>query len=489
MKKITQYLFLAAALITAMTSCKGFLDQEPSDGVKTAMAVGNYNEAITALNGMYDALQGNSNFNDYYGARMIYYGDVRGDYMQARAQGMRSSSCYEMIYTANDAPTIWRSPYMVISRANLLLKAIEDDKVTDATDEEIAQIQGQCLVLRALAHFDLCRVYGKPYTVDNGASLGIPIITKQIDPTAQPTRATVAQVYKQVIDDLLEAEKKLVVTAEEGKKPNYITTGYANLWTAKALLSRVYLYKGDNENALAMAEDVIDNSPYALWSTSAYASSWAKPGNSEMIFEVVNYDNSDWVDREFIGYLMDENGYADIILTSKLTKILESKPSDVRNSITKPSAKYKDYGTTKVFCAKFPGTNAADTRVGNVPILRLSEIYLNAAEAAVKLNDQATAAKYYNTISQRADPNALTLGVVTLDQVIAQRGLELFGEGHRFFDLMRNNMEVDRTDHWTYILPRENTKFNNTYYRTILPIPKSECDANPAIAAQQNSGY
>ena len=83
-----------AAVTTGLSSCvNNWLDQTPSNGTPTSSAITNYNDARTAMYGMYDGLQGNSTYTQYYAARMFYYGDVRGDDMQARTQGMRTSSC------------------------------------------------------------------------------------------------------------------------------------------------------------------------------------------------------------------------------------------------------------------------------------------------------------------------------------------------------------------------------------------------------------
>ncbi len=91
MKKIYKSLVFTMATI-ALTSCvNDWLDLTPSDSIPSNSAITNYNDAKTALYGMYDGLQGNSTYTQYYASRMFYYGDVRGDDMQARTQGMRSS--------------------------------------------------------------------------------------------------------------------------------------------------------------------------------------------------------------------------------------------------------------------------------------------------------------------------------------------------------------------------------------------------------------
>ena len=160
MKKIYKSLVFTMATI-ALTSCvNDWLDLTPSDSIPSNSAITNYNDAKTALYGMYDGLQGNSTYTQYYAARMFYYGDVRGDDMQARTQGMRSSSCYEMKYTIDDAPNMWNVQYNVLRRANRLIEAVENNKITDAEKNQanVNNIYEQAKSVRALVHFDLVKV-------------------------------------------------------------------------------------------------------------------------------------------------------------------------------------------------------------------------------------------------------------------------------------------------------------------------------------------
>ena len=140
-------------------------------------------------------------------------------------------------------------------------------------------------------------------------------------------------------------------------------------------------------------------------------------------------------------------------------------------------------------------------RIGNLPILRLSEVYLNAAEAAMKIGGNAIndAVTYLNeVIEARAIDKSLAPTVdattITLERVLLERRKELVGEGHRFFDAMRNNETIVRYESendkgWHYSLIEESRKFDRTYFRAILPIPISEVNANSVIAKQQNPGY
>lgn len=503
MNKIYKLLAITLLLVGTISCGDEWLNTVPSDSVPVDDAITSYAAAEVALTGVYDGLQGSSSRETYYAARMFYYGDVRGDDMQAQKAGNRSSSTYEMRYVEDNAPNMWNIPYNVLRRANSLINAIDNDMVEDATEAQLAQLKSEALVIRALVHFDLARIHAKPYTADNGASLGVPIVITPLTQNDFPERSTVAEVYTQVLKDLTDAIDLGGLT----DKKNY---GYVNLWFAKGLLARVNLYKGDNEAALAHAEDVIEESPYKLWDTDEYVSGWNKSddGRKEMLFEIVNASNDDWTDREGVAYLLHEDGYADYIVTESFINLMESDPDDVRNGILLPpfSSAFKDvYDESPVFINKFPAENddyltdptkSAEMRLNDLPIMRLSEVYLIAAEAAAKLPNPTKAAKYLNPIVLRANPDATPVSEAdaTVERISIERRKELVGEGHRFFDAMRNNETIVRyTDvderGFHYPLISESQSFDRTYFRAILPIPVAEIQVNPNIAGQQNPGY
>ena len=106
------------------------------------------------------------------------------------------------------------------------------------------------MAIRALAHFSLCNSYGLPYSHNGGNNLGVPIVTTLLAADAKIPRNSVAEVYTQIISDLTTAIPLL-----KGEK----NVGKINVWAAKTLLARIYLYKEDNDNAYATAVDVINN--------------------------------------------------------------------------------------------------------------------------------------------------------------------------------------------------------------------------------------
>lgn len=506
MKNIYKLLSIAIFGI-AISSCSGdWLNLSPGDSIEAGESITDYNSAKIALTGMYDALQGSSTaYNDksdvgptYYGARMIYYGDVKADNMQATPNGSRTILTYDLTFSLNNAPQIWSVPYTVIERANHLIYAIDHGKVIDATDNKtgVDDLLGQALAARALAHFDLVRIYGDPYIKSQGKSLGIPIVLEPKTGNYKPGRNTVEEVYTQVIKDLTDAISLL--KADKSK-------GYINKWAAQALLARVYLYKQDYTNAYKTATEVINTSPYTLWSTEEYPNVWSQEGTSEMLFEIVNYDSNDWVDREAIGYIYNESGYgAGVMTKAYLDMVDKNYPDDIRRSLMKRSnladttaaIQYK-WGINPVYTAKYPGRGGSnDVRINNIPVLRLSETYLIASEAAFNLGDNANATKYLNAIVLRGNPKAkpVSASEISLDRILQENSIEFIAEGHRFFDLIRNGKTITRYTNdsdigWHLPLSQEARSFTFNYYKTLMPIPLTEVNTNPTIAKQQNPGY
>jgi starch-binding outer membrane protein, SusD/RagB family len=495
---------ICVAFVGGLSSCvNNWLDESPYDSTDASGAISSSTDLNTARIGMYAILRGNSTLDDYYAARMIYYGDVRGEDMQAvSGGGGRSTVSYNMTWTTpTNAPDIWQTPYIVIERANNIIKAAESGTLSDESTakSEIDQCDAEAKVVRAMAHFDLVRVYGNPYTMDS-TSLGIPVVSSVLEPTAQEGRNTVAEVYKQVISDLTSA-------INSGALQTTLDDGYINVWAAKALLTRVYLTKGDNQAALNVAEDIISNSPYTLWTHDQYVNAWDKNNSvhtNEAIFEFLINNSSYWTDREGIAYLYDESGYNDAVATkSFIGKAKADDPNDVRLGtilLPKDSANIKMFTdsitkvTYPVYINKYRN-DGGDVRMADVVLLRLSEVYLSAAEAAYKLGDKTTAAKYLDAIVNRADPvRHATASSITLTQILWERRKELIGEGQRFFDAMRNNETIVRytgkADRgWNAPLDSHSMSYDRTYYKALLPIPQAEIDANSVIAKQQNPEY
>ena len=139
---------------------------------------------------------------------------------------------------------------------------------------------------------------------------------------------------------------------------------------------------------------------------------------------------------------------------------------------------------------KYPGRKGS-TAVNNVRVVRLSELYLIAAESALKKGskDQAAADKYYNAIVNRATGGSGNTPA-TLDLIYKERRKELVMEGHRLFDILRLGITVKREGGHHFLSKAVDLIAPNVDdYRVILPIPQDEIDVNENIIGQQNPNY
>ena len=499
-----------AILAASLSSCvNDWLDVAPSDGTDAGAALTSSSDLAAARTGMYKALKGNSSLVDYYGQQFFVYGDVHAgdDYQYNNIGGSnRASFYYDMNYqtaseftsSTSSSNVAWKSPYIVIGRANRIIAAAEGGALSDAAEAKatIDQYAAEAKVLRALAHFDLVRIYGKPYTEDQGASLGVPLVTGVLESNAKPARSTVAEVYTQVVKDLTEAISSNALATET-------EPGYVSVWGAKAILSRVYLNMGDYANALSVAEDIIKNiknSGAALWTRDQYFKAWdaSTPNESEFLFRLNVAGSTDNNDLNGIGNLQQRDGYKEMVATKKFVDMLSADPNDVRNELFLPAKAEKEvavYGTNKVFLNKLRGQGGNLRNVTIVPIIRLSEVYLTAAECAFRNNDKTKAVEYLNDLVKNrttTEASLATVDNITLERILIERRKELIGEGQRYFDALRNNETITRYTSeadkgWHKTLSKEAQSFDRDYFKAIAAIPQAEINANPNI--KQNTGY
>lgn len=494
MKKIYIYL-LATTSIMGVSCSEDWLNLNPSTSVTTDQALSTLEDIKVALNGVYRETSQHS----YYGDNYWYYGDCRAMDVQARenkASGKRVTPYYTYNVLATDNLNItlpWSRPYLVIRQANNIIQKIEQGAVQSSDTKELDRIKAEALVLRGLALFNLTRLFGMPYINDNGASLGVPIELKPEEPSHQPKRNTVAECYEQVVNDITTARSSLSTER---------TDGYINYWAAQALLSRVYLDMGKNKETYEAAADVINNSKglYQLYTRDEYPTIWGKDFQAEALFElyISTTEPSEWGggtggEGAPMVYANEEKGvdWNNLILTEEFLNLLEEDPNDVRHCITQLSLIENNEGlpeaacTRKVFLSKFPG-KSGDPKDNNISIIRLSEVYLNAAEAGVKLGGEylEPARGFLNQIVGRANPEkSVSAEEFTIERVLKECRKELVGEGQIFFDYLRNKQPIVRKGGWHLstlnTLNAETIQPNDP--RIALPIPQSEIDANPNI--------
>jgi hypothetical protein len=493
MKNITIIVSILGLLL--VTSCEGFLDVKPSNSAAAETSITNANDAKIVMNGMMSRMTSSS----YYGRNFIMYGDVRGGDFAVRSQGRGLDALYSFNHsqTTNNYGSYWSQIYNCILQANNLIMNIEKIEDEGSGSDALSQYKGQALTLRALMYFDLVRLYGKPYDMDK-TSFGVPLILEPLDASDQPLRASVEDVYTQILKDLTDASPLLSTSKQNG---------YINYYGNMALQAKVNLYMENYTAALAAAEDVIENGPYVLYTNANWYDSWATQFDTESIFELAIYANEADLGTGSLGYyllrLYKVTGASGWFMASDYwLQRMYQDPGDIRLAIMdEDESTINEVDTIRLgSCMKYVGGHEMEGDKGkasatNIKVIRLSEVYLIAAEAAFNLTtpNLTKAVDYLNEIRERA-PNLdpATEGTITMEMIEDERSKELFAEGQRFFDMMRWGKQIELNDDFispaVSILSRDKI-IDRTFYKTILPIPQSEINANPPIAAQQNPNY
>ena len=195
--------------LAAFTGCQDFLVEEPILSQSNELTLGSYEGLDKAVAGAYAPLAS----VNWYGADFIIRNELKTangkKWIGTSYDSGRCNDLYNINQNANNTSALWGTAYYLISAANNVIDNLEGKESDTATAQDLANLKAECLFLRALAHFDLVRTYAQPYNYTADAShLGVPVVL-HTDAAAKPARNTVAEVYAQVIADLLEAEKTI----------------------------------------------------------------------------------------------------------------------------------------------------------------------------------------------------------------------------------------------------------------------------------------
>lgn len=479
--------FIIIILFLGFSSCDDdFLDVTPSNSGDASTSIETLADAEVMLTGIMSNLTSSS----YYGRNFIIYAEAKGGDLTTVSMGRGLDGLYSFNHSPSTGSNsgFWNSIYSSILQANNLIVNIEKLEAA-GTEDNFDDVKGQALTARALMYFDLVRIYGKPYS-DEKDSYGVPNVLEPLEALDQPLRATVGENYNQIIADLKEAEPLL----SKSKKNGYLNY-YANL----AMQARVYLNMEQYPAALGAAQEIIDSGAYSLYSNSEWVNSWTAQFGSESIFELAILPSEADLGNSSLSVYLRRAGHqsasaiGQFIASDYYLDRLGQDADDVRWGVldydevgaTHLGASYKYSGDIDL-----SGDGKATATAVNIKVIRLSEIYLIAAEAALH-SDKDLAADYLNEIRKRA-PNLApaTASTIDIDMVLDEKSKELFTEGQRYFDMLRLNKEITFNDDLGGVPISTRTKtIDRSFYKTILPISQEEINANPGIGAQQNPGY
>lgn len=524
------------------------LDYLPNNSMTSGQLANNPASAIYSTDGNYSMFKDNL---EYKGT--VYSGNsyVRHYFQMSEFHGdcvtlahktedpLYNSMCYSDLVTAQPNTYLWWCAYHIIYSANSIIESLPEE-----TSPVYDHILGENYFMRAICHLHLTTLFAKPYSMGR-ENMGVILRTKTTDNAA--VRASVGAVYDQIRDDLIKAAA--LMEADQSRVKNH---GYISRDAALGLLSRVYLYRGENELVIQTVNDMLDGASAISKLDPDCATYFARALTSdETLWAVAHTQGTeDPVGRETFGsmyYTPDEKGvggWAEMYYSDPQLRLFKRFPEDKRytsfcvplkpeegkyqarwavesqnndtfrlneiRNVEKQGDKWvftdddvKDFQITtkkdhldtryyiqwdgeehevfidqKMFafntcpafmCSKFTGQDGVALLASPV-MLRWAEVILNRAEAYAKTDNVTGALADVNAIRERAGLTGDALWTASnyqqagydnvLDVVLDERRLELCYEGHRAFDLFRNQRSMDRqfagVQPWEVIEPTDN---------------------------------
>lgn len=329
--------------------------------------------------------------------------------------------------TITNTDVFYTEFYNKIARINTILESIPGLRDDGQPAAALNKVSGEAHFLRAYYYFMLVNLYGKPYKPSTASTdFGVPLKTAAAVTDQFATRSTAKQVYDQIILDLLEAEKELA-----GVSP--VSTIRANQAAAQALLSRVYLFTEAYDQAALYADKVINTQRYPVTDLNNYVTGndFLTRSSPEVIFTM---GGSYIANSMSIQYPVPSNNFyrvSDDLAMSYSQEDLRKQAFYIQST-----RGYLRSGK------KRKSVNATTDDVSDRFLLRMSEIYLNKAEALTALGQYDQARNSLQELRKNrfkpAELPALSAeGSELMDSVRLERRRELSFEMHRWFDLRR----------------------------------------------------
>ena len=483
MKKYTYITMITVALVSMLTvSCTDeFIDRDPAYSIDSENYFNSKTDYENALIAAYDGLQ--STYVNVLLGEIASDNTLCGGESQTDAIGFQQID--DMIHTPvnSNLRDVWNWMFAGVSRANYILE------FQDKTDfEGKNQIIAEARFLRAYYHFELVKWFGGiPLKGDARFKIGDEKII---------TRSSVVDVYTSIENDLIFASNNLNATASQD--------GRATKGAALALLGKAYLYQNKFDKAAPTLETLIGLSKYSLVSDYNIIFESEGENGSESVFEVQYTDiegaGFDCLQcsegnvavgfsgpRNYTGTLFT-SGFSFNVPTSKIVNAFEVGDNrkavailDIEDWASKTGATFgKGYEHTGYYNRKYiprkrSATAAGDlnlTNPNNYRAIRYADVLLMAAEAYNRGKiDDGKARGYLNEVRRRAfgdlNHDISASGDALTDFIWAERRVELAGEGHRFFDLVRTGKAAQEIPgfiagkHELFPIPIEEIQFSN----------------------------
>jgi hypothetical protein len=464
------FLSLSCASVLLLSCNK--LDLKPTDSIDPSKAFRNLEDLNLGVLGAYAPL-------DY--TLMDISAIVSDEVMLPTENTVSNTDSYRWLYNSSygSVTSAWVENYVVIDRVNRVLEAVPSITVTPALQSRLDQYHGEMLALRAYAHFELLRAYASSYNPDG---MGVPYMKKH--ELIYPARPSVKSNFEEINADL--AAAKLLIPESFNNKTRITKTAVS------AIQARVALYEKNWANAITYANEVITREPLAA--KNDFGKIWLDQSNAEVIWKLARVTGDSRIGSAFFRQT------GEIVLYAPAFKLINlfNKNDDIRYKeyITYDQARQDNSGGKKsaYLVKKYNGANPSYPGLTDIKLFRTGEMYLIKAEAQLEIDNSAAgitnAAKDLNALRAAriylyTDQN-FTDRQMLLNGIYNERYKELAFEGHRFFDLKRRNLPVERIPE-DAINASGAVKLEPTAAQYNFPISADEMSVNKQM--DQNPNY
>lgn len=494
-------ILLVLVLLPLLWSCDKALEEKPKTFFTEETFYQTEQDAILAVNGIYETLGGGASNRGWEGVYFSNYWTVTAlTSDEGDVSPHNGNPNYRQLPNFSYGPTnevvlnVWSDFYVAINAANLALQHIPNIEM----DKDLKnRLLGEASFMRGLFYFELVRLFGEVPLVLEG--------TKSFEDSSYEGRTPIAEIYGQIVADFTFAEQNLPPSftgADNGRPTAY---------SAKAYLAKVYLTQGiEYQAAKSKLEDIINSGQFALWDDYADVFKIANNNGKEVVYSI-NFDSQGtgldliWegahltfrtlpLEYRSIGVnagdleIPTEHLYEqfdDLDRRKEVTFITEDIISGVRVTFNRPHiGKYWD--------------RIAEPKVNNtgndLQLIRYADVLLMYAEvlnemnngptndALIAINEIRKRARYADGAIRDVLPD-LGVGLTYQefkDALLEERFKEFVWEGQRWFDLVRFDQFVEKVKE-----AKPNSAVRPENQR--LPIPQRERDVNKKLT--QNDGY
>jgi len=393
--------------------------------------------------------------------------------------------------------------YRVIDRANRVIKAAPTTDSVKAGDNTLRnRILGEALFIRAFSHFELYRFYS-----GNTDPNALAMAYMEEPGLAPSARIAVGPFFQKLNADLAQAKglvNPTVPTSGANAAAREALAVRANRTAVSGLQARVALYMREWANAITFSTEYINAMPLAT--RAQFPGIWTDADVNEVGFKLkrttANSGTISVLTSPFTTSRMGSLFRGTSASTSNIGTVTWAPSDKIWNTFDQVNdIRFSTYlkdeplltaaGRRSRVIAKYAGGGyaAANENVADAKVFRTGEMYLIRAEARAENGDLAGSLSDLNTLRAARingyTPVAIASKDALITAILEERFKELAFEGHRFWDLRRRNLPVERLasdapNAASRVLPAGNFRFR-------LPIPNAEIQANPLI--QQNPGY